>query len=240
MLGAQTQVRDESIESMIEIVRRTRRNVKRWQSGDMCLRWTAAGMLEAEQQFRKITATAASPSSPSPSSATTHRPARPDRHHNPRGGRYAGHRLTITPGPPSRSSATDGQPRPSVDQSHLAMRVVKVSDQRRRLRQTGQREPRLGPGGRPANDRRTTTPPGTLGRAMDDFAVRAGGLRSVREGVGVDAELFEADVGATEISQRDFTVRLGSETGWPELCRRSAHAGPWRVSELVCALAAAA
>jgi transposase-like protein len=42
------------IESMIEFVRRTSRNVKRWQSGDMCLRWTAAGMLEAEQQFRKI------------------------------------------------------------------------------------------------------------------------------------------------------------------------------------------
>jgi putative transposase len=42
------------IESMIEIVRRTSRNVKRWQNGDMCLRWTAAGMLEAEQQFRKI------------------------------------------------------------------------------------------------------------------------------------------------------------------------------------------
>jgi putative transposase len=42
------------IESMIEIVRRTSRNVKRWQSGEMCLRWTAAGMLEAEQQFRKV------------------------------------------------------------------------------------------------------------------------------------------------------------------------------------------
>lgn len=42
------------IESMIEFVRRTSRNVKRWQSGDMCLRWTAAGMLEAEAQFRKI------------------------------------------------------------------------------------------------------------------------------------------------------------------------------------------
>ncbi|UGS36541.1 hypothetical protein DSM104329_02947 [Capillimicrobium parvum] len=39
---------------MIETVRRTSRNVKRWQNGDMCLRWTAAGMLEAEQQFRKI------------------------------------------------------------------------------------------------------------------------------------------------------------------------------------------
>jgi putative transposase len=41
-------------ESMIETVRRTSRNVKRWQSGEMCLRWTAAGMLEAERQFRKI------------------------------------------------------------------------------------------------------------------------------------------------------------------------------------------
>jgi transposase-like protein len=41
-------------ESMIECVRRTSRNVKRWQSGDMALRWTAAGMLEAEQQFRKV------------------------------------------------------------------------------------------------------------------------------------------------------------------------------------------
>src|SRR4051812_6161358 len=41
-------------ESMIETVRRTSRNVKRWQNGDMCLRWTAAGMLEAERQFRKI------------------------------------------------------------------------------------------------------------------------------------------------------------------------------------------
>jgi len=43
-----------AIESMISILRRTSRNVKRWQNGDMCLRWTAAGMLEAEQQFRKI------------------------------------------------------------------------------------------------------------------------------------------------------------------------------------------
>jgi len=41
-------------ESMIETVRRISRNVKHWQSGDMCLRWTAAGMLEAQSQFRKI------------------------------------------------------------------------------------------------------------------------------------------------------------------------------------------
>ena len=41
-------------ESMIETVRRISRNVKRWHNGDMCLRWTAAGMLEARQQFRRI------------------------------------------------------------------------------------------------------------------------------------------------------------------------------------------
>src|SRR4051794_28524516 len=41
-------------ESMIEIVRFTQRNVKRWQDGDMRKRWTAAGMLVAEQQFRRI------------------------------------------------------------------------------------------------------------------------------------------------------------------------------------------
>ncbi len=41
-------------ESMIEIVRHTQRNVKRWHDGDMRKRWTAAGMLEAEQQFRRI------------------------------------------------------------------------------------------------------------------------------------------------------------------------------------------
>ena len=42
------------IESMISIARTTSRNVKRWRSGKMALRWTAAGMLEAEKQFRKM------------------------------------------------------------------------------------------------------------------------------------------------------------------------------------------
>jgi transposase-like protein len=42
------------IESMFNIVRHTQRNVKRWQSGDMRVRWTAAGMLEAERNFRRI------------------------------------------------------------------------------------------------------------------------------------------------------------------------------------------
>jgi len=41
-------------ESMIEIVRYTQRNVKRWRDGDMRKRWTAVGMLVAEQQFRRI------------------------------------------------------------------------------------------------------------------------------------------------------------------------------------------
>src|ERR1035437_4546973 len=42
------------IESVIEIVRHTQRKVKRWEDGDMRKRWTAAGMLGAEQQFRRI------------------------------------------------------------------------------------------------------------------------------------------------------------------------------------------
>ena len=41
-------------ESMIDTVRRTQRNVKNWGSGEMGLRWTASGMREAEQQFRKV------------------------------------------------------------------------------------------------------------------------------------------------------------------------------------------
>ncbi len=41
-------------ESMIDSVRTTQRNVKHWSSGEMGLRWTAAGMLEAEKQFRKV------------------------------------------------------------------------------------------------------------------------------------------------------------------------------------------
>ena len=41
-------------ESMIDTVRTTQRNVKHWSSGEMGLRWTAAGMLEAEKRFRKV------------------------------------------------------------------------------------------------------------------------------------------------------------------------------------------
>jgi transposase-like protein len=42
------------MESMIEIVRDHARNVKRWQPGDMRLRWAAAGMLAAATQFRRV------------------------------------------------------------------------------------------------------------------------------------------------------------------------------------------
>ena len=79
-------------ESNIEIVRYTRRNVKRWREGDMRTRWTAAGMFVPEQQFRRIigyrdlaklviaierryatltaTATATGPSEPAPDTDT--------------------------------------------------------------------------------------------------------------------------------------------------------------------------
>ncbi len=42
------------VESMIEIVRDHAGRVKRWSSGEMALRWAAAGMLTAEVQFRRV------------------------------------------------------------------------------------------------------------------------------------------------------------------------------------------
>ena len=42
------------IESMIEICREHSKNVKRWRDGKMALRWCAAGMLEADHQFRRV------------------------------------------------------------------------------------------------------------------------------------------------------------------------------------------
>ena len=41
-------------ESMISIARTTNRNVTRWRDGQKVLRWTAAGMLNAERSFRRI------------------------------------------------------------------------------------------------------------------------------------------------------------------------------------------
>ncbi len=43
-----------SIESMISIARDHSRNVTNWQSGNMALRWCAAGMIEAKGQFRRV------------------------------------------------------------------------------------------------------------------------------------------------------------------------------------------
>jgi putative transposase len=42
------------IENLFSRVRETARRVRRWQGGTMILRWTAAGVLEAERNFRKI------------------------------------------------------------------------------------------------------------------------------------------------------------------------------------------
>ena len=42
------------IESAFEKVRMASRNVKRWRNGQQVLRWTAAGLLEAEKGFRRI------------------------------------------------------------------------------------------------------------------------------------------------------------------------------------------
>jgi len=50
-----TLVTTNPIESMISIARDTSRNVKRWRDeGDMRRRWAAAGMLQAEKQFRRV------------------------------------------------------------------------------------------------------------------------------------------------------------------------------------------
>jgi putative transposase len=43
-----------AIESMISVARTVTGNVKRWRNGEMVLRWTAAGVLEAEKQFRRV------------------------------------------------------------------------------------------------------------------------------------------------------------------------------------------
>jgi len=42
------------MESMIEICRDHSRNVTRWESGTMALRWCAASLAEAKKQFRRV------------------------------------------------------------------------------------------------------------------------------------------------------------------------------------------
>jgi putative transposase len=94
-----------AIESMISILRRTSRNVKRWQSGDMCLRWTAAGMLEAEQQFRK---TIGFSELARLAVAVEHDLADNRLNTDAPAGRYARHRLTINSKPSPRNSTAGG------------------------------------------------------------------------------------------------------------------------------------
>jgi len=50
----QTVASTNPVESMIEIIRDHATRVKRWSSGEMALRWAAAGMLAAEGQFRRV------------------------------------------------------------------------------------------------------------------------------------------------------------------------------------------
>lgn len=42
------------IESMLSVSRQRCGNVKRWRGGEMVLRWTAAGMIDAERSFRRV------------------------------------------------------------------------------------------------------------------------------------------------------------------------------------------
>jgi putative transposase len=51
---AKTLTTSNPVESMISIARATNRNVTRWRDGQMVLRWTAAGMLNAQRSFRRI------------------------------------------------------------------------------------------------------------------------------------------------------------------------------------------
>jgi putative transposase len=51
---AATLTTSNPVDSMISIARTTNRNVTRWRDGQMVLRWTAAGMLNAERSFRRI------------------------------------------------------------------------------------------------------------------------------------------------------------------------------------------
>jgi transposase-like protein len=51
---ARTLSTSNPIESMISIARTTNRNVTHWRDGQMVLRWTAAGMLNAQRCFRRV------------------------------------------------------------------------------------------------------------------------------------------------------------------------------------------
>ena len=44
------------VENALGTVRQVTRNVKRWRNAEMALRWTAAGLLEAQKTFRRLKA----------------------------------------------------------------------------------------------------------------------------------------------------------------------------------------
>ena len=54
LLHGRTLQTTNPIESMLSVCRERARNVKRWRGGEMALRWTAAGMLDAERSFRRV------------------------------------------------------------------------------------------------------------------------------------------------------------------------------------------
>jgi putative transposase len=51
---ARTLITSNPVESMISIARTTNRNVTHWRDGQMVLRWTAAGLLNAQRSFRRV------------------------------------------------------------------------------------------------------------------------------------------------------------------------------------------
>ena len=131
-------------ESTISTVRVILRNVKHWSSGEMCLRWTAAGMLEAESRFRKVEGYRGLASLASRSNTTysvtvnltlTHQPRSPQQpplcNHQ--------HQGTAA----TQTSTADGQPpwpgshprrRPPRCQSGRIARAVELDNMRRPLR----------------------------------------------------------------------------------------------------------
>ena len=87
-------------ERMIEIVRYTQRNAKRWRDGDMRKCWTAAGKLVAEQQFLRVIgyrdlATLVI-------AVERHALGLLPEEHRTTGGPRAGYRLIVNPGSPRK------------------------------------------------------------------------------------------------------------------------------------------
>jgi putative transposase len=76
---ARTLSTSNPIESMISIARTTNRNVTHWRDGQMVLRWTAAGMLNAQRSFRRVRGYKQMP----PLVAALYRHAHPNTAHRP-------------------------------------------------------------------------------------------------------------------------------------------------------------